>query len=398
MAQSPWSAGVSVKRVRPVMAPVRRVGLYLLDLDPGATSSPGIQRYSCRLVRELDNCPPRPGLAVQAWVSSAARDCLPADDALEWVKVRTVRGRFGQGWRRLLADHVLARQLAHRMDAVHFPKGWIPCPAPRRPEIMATVCDTIPLWYRQHEPRYAPVRMRYFGQMIRHSVRQADRIITISQASAAALGALAPRAAITVIPAGGFDREPDLAPRPRRGMVVMASPHPHKRTAETLQRLDLYAKVRSDRLPVTVIGNAPASITGDRDAFRHLDVHGVGVVTDAQRDALLRSAECLVFLSEIEGFGLPLLESYAVGTPVCYRAVNAAAEVMADAPGGWDGVESAGFDAALDAARHMPVTMLRSVAESLYRRYAWPAIAEATLDVYAAMTTSISAPDWRASA
>ena len=380
------------------MAPARRVGLYLLDLDPGATSSPGIQRYSCRLVRELDNCPPRPGLAVEAWVSSAARDCLPVDNALNWVTVRTVRGRFGHGWRRLLADHVLARQLAYRVDVVHFPKGWIPCPAPRSPATIATVCDTIPLWYRQHEPRYAPLRMRYFGQMIRHSVRQADRIVTISQASAAALGALGPRAAITVIPAGGFDREPDLAPRARRGMVVMASPHPHKRTVETLRRLDRYARTRGERLPVALIGNAPTSITGGLDAFSELDVHGMGTVSDAQRDALLRSAECLVFLSEIEGFGLPLLESYAVGTPVCYRAVNAAAEVMADAPGGWDGGESDGFDAALNAARHMPETMLRSVAESLYRRYSWPAIAEATLDAYAAMPTSRSSPDWRASA
>jgi glycosyltransferase involved in cell wall biosynthesis len=68
-----------------------------------------------------------------------------------------------------------------------------------------------------------------------------------------------------------------------------------------------------------------------------------GYVSDAQRAALYRGALCLAFPSIYEGFGLPILEAMAYGTPVIASTAPACVEVLGDAgllvdpgdPGAW---------------------------------------------------------------
>jgi len=56
-----------------------------------------------------------------------------------------------------------------------------------------------------------------------------------------------------------------------------------------------------------------------------------GFATEADAAALLRHAELLVYPSESEGFGLPLLEAFSVGTPVVTSDRTALPEVARDA-------------------------------------------------------------------
>jgi alpha-1,3-rhamnosyl/mannosyltransferase len=56
-----------------------------------------------------------------------------------------------------------------------------------------------------------------------------------------------------------------------------------------------------------------------------------GRVSAADRDALLRSADAVVFPSRYEGFGAPVLEAMAVGTPVLASAATALPEVVGPA-------------------------------------------------------------------
>jgi alpha-1,3-rhamnosyl/mannosyltransferase len=54
-------------------------------------------------------------------------------------------------------------------------------------------------------------------------------------------------------------------------------------------------------------------------------------VTPSDRDGLLRMATALVFPSRYEGFGAPVLEAMALGTPVVCSDQPALVEVVADA-------------------------------------------------------------------
>ena len=60
-------------------------------------------------------------------------------------------------------------------------------------------------------------------------------------------------------------------------------------------------------------------------------VHFVGTVPDAQLPCLYGSAEALVFASLYEGFGLPVLEAMACGTPVVTSNTTSLPEIAGDA-------------------------------------------------------------------
>lgn len=60
-------------------------------------------------------------------------------------------------------------------------------------------------------------------------------------------------------------------------------------------------------------------------------VHFTGVVSEEQLPSLYRGALALAFPSLYEGFGLPMLEAMACGTPVVTSNVTAMPEVAADA-------------------------------------------------------------------
>ena len=68
-------------------------------------------------------------------------------------------------------------------------------------------------------------------------------------------------------------------------------------------------------------------------------------MNDSQLLALYRSAEALVFASVYEGFGLPILEAMAAGTPVVALPLSSVPEV------GGDAVLYADGTSALDLAR-----------------------------------------------
>jgi glycosyltransferase involved in cell wall biosynthesis len=60
-------------------------------------------------------------------------------------------------------------------------------------------------------------------------------------------------------------------------------------------------------------------------------IHFVGLVPDTKLPSLYRSAEALVFPSLYEGFGLPVVESMACGTPVVTGNTSALPEVAGQA-------------------------------------------------------------------
>ena len=68
----------------------------------------------------------------------------------------------------------------------------------------------------------------------------------------------------------------------------------------------------------------------------------LGPTTDRQLRALYRSAEALVFPSVYEGFGLPILEAMAAGTPVIALPFSSVPELGGDAVLYADGTSPAG--------------------------------------------------------
>jgi glycosyltransferase involved in cell wall biosynthesis len=373
------------------------VAIYLLDQDRETTSSLGIFHCTRNLVRTMSELPD-PGFEVSLWVGSANQAAFRPPVLPDWMNVVRVNGRYGNGVRRLVADHVAAPclALAHRPRVLHFPKGWMPLWLPGSVRGVATLHDTIIQYYRATYPDYFPrLKTAYFHRMALHSLRRADHVITLSDFSARELTALAPGAPppIKVIPPAGLHAGVAPPRGARRGLLVIGSPQPHKATAETLRRLDAYAAARGFTEPVMVAGvPGPAAVPGAAPP-RVLRADFVGRVPFDELQRRMAASRALVVLSEIEGFGLPLLEAYAVHTPVCFRNTTAMAEVLEQAPGAWDGRTDESFFDALDACLALSAGDIAAIRNRLAERFNWRRSVEATLDVYRGLLEHRSLPD-----
>jgi glycosyltransferase involved in cell wall biosynthesis len=169
--------------------------------------------------------------------------------------------------------------------------------------------DAFPAWHR-HTGRVA----------LRSAVRTADAVVAVSAFTRDELLELlgVPAERVRVVPNGVdpvFVREGAAA----TGDYVLA--------VGTLEpRKNLGVAVEAARIAgveLRVVGAA---------GWGGVDVPGwVGRVTDAELAALYRGARCLVYPSRYEGFGIPVLEAMACGTPVVTARGGATEEVAGGA-------------------------------------------------------------------
>ena len=107
----------------------------------------------------------------------------------------------------------------------------------------------------------------------------------------------------------------------------------------------------------------------------------LGYVDQKRLAALYRGASCLVFPSHYEGFGLPLLEAMASGTPVVAARTGAVPEVAGDAAvlveAGSPVALALGIEEALGDRERLVAAGLEHA-----RRFTWAETARRTLDVY----------------
>jgi glycosyltransferase involved in cell wall biosynthesis len=219
---------------------------------------------------------------------------------------------------------------AHRADLIH-------CPANLGP-----IRSTVPVLLTLHDmlafrhPEWVPTRATgwFLRWMIARAARNARRIVTVSAAAATdiheVLGvpgdriAVVPNAASAGHGADGVQRRPDLLFSPGNRM-------PHKGMATLVAAVSLIPESVRPFLAVTASQpsdplRAQAARLGviDRMIFN-------GWLSRPELDRLYAEATLLVLPTEFEGFGLPVLEAMANGTPVICSDLPVLREVGGDA-------------------------------------------------------------------
>ncbi|MFN8223073.1 MAG: glycosyltransferase family 1 protein [Gaiellales bacterium] len=191
--------------------------------------------------------------------------------------------------------------------------------APLRPRcpLVVTVHDlalerlpaVFPRWHRETGRR-----------ALRSAVRVADAVVAVSAFTRDELVELlaVPPERITIVPNG---IEPVFSPEGPRAegdyVLAVGTLEPRKNLAVALQAAELAG------VELRVVG-----ATG----WGGVEVPGwVGEASDPELAALYRGARCLVFPSLYEGFGIPVLEAMACGTPVVTSDAGGTAEVAGTA-------------------------------------------------------------------
>ena len=323
----PSSEGAAPRHRSPI-----DVAVNLLWCVPGEVG--GSEQY---LVRQLV------GLASQPTPFVATLYCLPSFvevhgelASLHPMVAATVSGASRP--RRVLAEHTWLRRRTRHADVVHHGGGTTPAVG-RRP-IVLTIHD---LQYLTHPEYLTPTKRRYLERTIPRSVGRAAVVAVptdyVRRTVVEAYGADPDH--VLVVPHGvegslGSDAPSALELRRRYGIgagrmiVYPAITHPHKNHRFLFE---LMARHWTDPdLRLVLLGGK-----GSADAEVAADIARLGLesrvirpgrVPDAHRDGLIAAADALVFPSEYEGFGAPVVEAMSLGAPVICSDQPALAEVV----------------------------------------------------------------------
>lgn len=303
-----------------------------------------MSRYTEALVREL------PALAPDdTFVVFAGPDPIPHDRGFdprtEWVRAKLPTGKpvARIGWEQTVGT-TIARQ--HKLDLVHAPVNVTPV-ITGVPSIV-TIHD---LAFHLFPEQYPGAKQRYLRLMTRLSVRRAARVIAVSDATRADVIRLygADPARVVTVPNGVSD---DFQPLPEDAVarfrqeqglpehfILFVGTLQPRKNVETL--LKAYARVAGESgWPLVIVGahgwdyesifvTARAlGLTGVAGAER---VRFVGFVPPETLPLWYNAAGMLVYPALYEGFGLPLLEAMACGTPVIGADASSLPEVVGEA-------------------------------------------------------------------
>jgi alpha-1,3-rhamnosyl/mannosyltransferase len=107
-------------------------------------------------------------------------------------------------------------------------------------------------------------------------------------------------------------------------------------------------------------------------------------VAEIDKLALLQGAKALVFPSLSEGFGLPMLEAFAAGTPVIASNTTSLAEVSGGAALGIDPLNTGEIMEAMLAVSQNETLRLQMIQKGHQRslEFTWEKCAEQTSAVY----------------
>ena len=239
-----------------------------------------------------------------------------------------VQSRMGLG--NLLTPLMLAREIGRRDADVFYSPSFMP-PLYSRLPVVFTIHDLMHLFY------YTRWHRMYYQQVIARLAAKADRIITVSEFSKEQLVELLgiDERLVTVVYNGVDDRyRTDADPTAYR--------------SEDPYFLYVGNRRKNKNLPAMLTAFARAGIpgefrfylTGDSDEGTAALVEQLGIrrrvrflghVAEEELPALYRGAYATLFVSLMEGFGLPVIESMAAGTPVLTSTAGPLPEVAGGA-------------------------------------------------------------------
>ena len=275
---------------------------------------------------------------------------------------------------------------------------------PVRPAV-ATVHDLGPLVWPQ-EYRETSLLARSFFRLSLLGLKRMDWIIADSLATSRSLTTLLgfPSDRLAVVPLGVDNRFFCPVPRARKvlesafgipdrdgafNILYVGTEAPRKNLGTLLKALAILKQAGS---PVRLIKVGGAGQPRYRAAFQQqVEALGlsecvvlVGEVAEADLPLFYSAADAFVLPSYVEGFGLPVLEAMACGTPVVCSNAGALAEVVGGAGVLVEPGDARGFAAEIAALLRDAHFRERLAEMGLQRsqRFSWGQMAEETLAVY----------------
>jgi glycosyltransferase involved in cell wall biosynthesis len=370
--------------------------MIYLDVSAAVHRRAGLGRYAESLARALVAADARR----YALFYNRERGVQPLR-GLEHLPARTVALGY-KPWRMLVWLGQLARagfdrllpgaELFHATEHLLLPLRSIPT--------VLTVHDLI---FRHLPVHHKPLNRWYLNLALPLFCRRATHIIAVSEHTRRDLidTYAVPPEKVTVVHEAA---DPHFGPRspaaveaarsryglPERFLVFVGTIEPRKNLARLLEAFEtIHAEGLADGL---VIVGKRGWLTGD--FFARLEqspvrdaVHLPGYVPDEDLPAVYAGAQALAFPSLYEGFGLPVLEAMACGTPVVASNSSCIPEIGGEAARTFDPLDVAEMIEALRRVLTEPALReeMRTRGLAQAARFSWEQAASQTADIYHAL-------------
>ena len=309
------------------------INAHLLSGEAGYRRA-GIHQYIAQVLRHLPWEEGEPNYVVFTQQHNIF-EAMPGITAVS-SRLPTENRLFRIFWEQLIWPWQAWRRGVKLLHSMAFVTPWLaPCPA------IITVYDLSFL----HFPEQFPILQRlYLSSQTRRSCRQAQRIITISQSSRQDVHHFfgVPLAQIDVVMPGV---EPVYRPLSKaevdafkasqgldRFMLHVGTLQPRKNIPVLLEAL---ARLDDSAVKLVLVGGKGWLYD---EIFQQVQAMGLtdrviftGYVPDDALPLWYNAAELLLFPSVYEGFGLPMVEAMACGTPVIASNSSSIPEAVGEA-------------------------------------------------------------------
>ena len=360
----------------------------------------GIGRYTLELLKQLGE------------IGGAFRYVVLVRDGERRAFIEQVAGLAGKanfefaelpyGPFSLRGQFAAARLLRERkIDVYHSTNFMVPLPAfPRRkPHAIRCVCnihDLIPMVHPEFTPKALKTRFFPVYKALMHEIaRRTDAVATGSESAKRDIVRLLgiPEDRIAVAPDGVDGRygpggeKPSARGGPKTVLYVGRS-DPYKNLPGLVEAFARLVGESGVDARLRIVGSPDARYPEAGEAARRLGVavrvDWSGYLDDAGLVQAYQDADVLALLSRYEGFGLPVAEAMACGTPVVCSNAASLPEVAGTAARLVAPDDVAGAAAALKEILTNPAeaARLRAAGLAQAKKFSWRAAAESVLRLY----------------
>lgn len=299
----------------------------------------GAGNYIIQLLRALVGLPAGARFSVFAQPHQRALLNLPPGAPVDFIAVPTMSPALRLLWEQTIFPLRLARLAP---DLLHSPHYTMPLAYPV--PTVVTLHDATFFYYPQH---HTFAKRHFFPFVMRLSARRAAALLTVSESTRTDMlrwiGASPQKTFATplgvspdfcpITDAARLDSVARTYALPSQFILFVGLLEPRKnlpallrafaRLSPALSQLSLVIVGRKGWMTQAILEQVPADL--------RTRIHFTGYVAQTDLPVIYNLAEVFVYPSLYEGFGLPVLEALACGTPVITSNISSMPEVAGDA-------------------------------------------------------------------
>jgi len=361
---------------------------YVLDARTATPHFPGIGRYVTNLARALI-----PQLAPDEQLIVFFDPAYPVDmlssDAVHSLPVGVSPFSPRQQW--------MIPRLLHRHEVDVYHSAYYLMPYIASVPTLLTLYDLIPIYFPEHSTLKARLLFRWATTLALQAAKHTVAISEATRRDFLARFSLEPEQ-ITAIPLAAdpvfVPQPPDVITAlrahyglPGKFLLYLGSNKPHK---NLVRLIEAWAAIQAEARDVTLV-IAGAWLPQHPEPRQHAKALGIndrvcwlGPLPGTDLPALYTAAEAFIFPSLYEGFGLPVIEALACGTPVACANTSSLPEVAGNAALLFDPTQ---VDAIVDALQRLLGDAnlradLRHQGLTQAAKFSWSRTAQETLALY----------------